>query len=153
MFRYLYNLWQFCWRIFSGNQLQLQMLDALIKELVKLLPWLLLVVASLELLLLVFWITHHARWDFILWISSFILVVYLLLTVCNFFKVVLLESRDRLGGRIHTDYSFGCPVDMGASWKVLFYLIFIYALAFMKCAHVWWPLKYDRATIALFMKM
>ncbi|KAK9194269.1 hypothetical protein WN944_004973 [Citrus x changshan-huyou] len=33
------------------------------------------------------------------------------------FKVVLLESRDRLGGRIHTDYSFGCPVDMGASWQ------------------------------------
>ncbi|GAB4836127.1 hypothetical protein Ancab_001043 [Ancistrocladus abbreviatus] len=33
------------------------------------------------------------------------------------FKVLLLESRDRLGGRIHTDYSFGCPVDMGASWK------------------------------------
>ncbi|XP_009597054.1 probable polyamine oxidase 4 [Nicotiana tomentosiformis] len=32
------------------------------------------------------------------------------------FKVLLLESRDRLGGRIHTDYSFGCPVDMGASW-------------------------------------
>lgn len=32
------------------------------------------------------------------------------------FKVVLLESRDRIGGRIHTDYSFGCPVDMGASW-------------------------------------
>ncbi|KAK9117973.1 hypothetical protein Scep_016066 [Stephania cephalantha] len=32
------------------------------------------------------------------------------------FKVVLLESRDRLGGRINTDYSFGCPVDMGASW-------------------------------------
>ncbi|XP_062150884.1 probable polyamine oxidase 4 isoform X1 [Alnus glutinosa] len=32
------------------------------------------------------------------------------------FKVVLLESRDRLGGRILTDYSFGCPVDMGASW-------------------------------------
>ncbi|XP_074312342.1 polyamine oxidase 5-like isoform X1 [Silene latifolia] len=31
-------------------------------------------------------------------------------------KVLLLESRDRLGGRIHTDYSFGCPVDMGASW-------------------------------------
>ncbi|KAK6912347.1 Amine oxidase [Dillenia turbinata] len=25
------------------------------------------------------------------------------------FKVILLESRDRLGGRIHTDYSFGCP--------------------------------------------
>lgn len=31
-------------------------------------------------------------------------------------QVLLLESRDRLGGRIHTDYSFGCPVDMGASW-------------------------------------
>nr|WNT94116.1 hypothetical protein [Paeonia lactiflora] len=37
--------------------------------------------------------------------------------LCNAsFKVLLLESRDRLGGRIHTDYSFGCPVDMGASW-------------------------------------
>jgi polyamine oxidase len=34
----------------------------------------------------------------------------------HFVQVVLLESRDRLGGRIHTDYSFGCPVDMGASW-------------------------------------
>lgn len=33
-------------------------------------------------------------------------------------QVLLLESRDRLGGRIHTDYSFGCPVDMGASWWV-----------------------------------
>ncbi|GMY12789.1 probable polyamine oxidase 4 [Fagus crenata] len=32
------------------------------------------------------------------------------------FKVILLESRDRLGGRIHTDYSFDCPVDLGASW-------------------------------------
>jgi polyamine oxidase len=32
------------------------------------------------------------------------------------FKVTVLESRDRIGGRIHTDYSFGCPVDMGASW-------------------------------------
>ncbi|KAI3430073.1 Amino_oxidase domain-containing protein [Psidium guajava] len=31
-------------------------------------------------------------------------------------KVILLESRDRIGGRIHTDYSFGFPVDMGASW-------------------------------------
>ncbi|KAI3462243.1 hypothetical protein Pfo_018906 [Paulownia fortunei] len=35
------------------------------------------------------------------------------------FKVILLESQDRIGGRIHTDYSFGCPVDMGASWQVL----------------------------------
>ncbi|XP_051146540.1 probable polyamine oxidase 4 [Andrographis paniculata] len=32
------------------------------------------------------------------------------------YKVILLESQDRIGGRIHTDYSFGCPVDMGASW-------------------------------------
>ncbi|GAV59997.1 LOW QUALITY PROTEIN: Amino_oxidase domain-containing protein, partial [Cephalotus follicularis] len=31
-------------------------------------------------------------------------------------QVVLLESRDRLGGRVHTDYSFGFPVDLGASW-------------------------------------
>ncbi|CAI8596437.1 unnamed protein product [Vicia faba] len=31
-------------------------------------------------------------------------------------QVVLLESRERLGGRIHTDYSFGFPVDLGASW-------------------------------------
>lgn len=32
------------------------------------------------------------------------------------FHVVLLESRERLGGRIHTDYSFGFPIDLGASW-------------------------------------
>ncbi|CAM6083218.1 unnamed protein product [Calypogeia fissa] len=32
------------------------------------------------------------------------------------FKVVVLESRDRVGGRVYTDYSFGFPVDMGASW-------------------------------------
>ncbi|XP_008787574.1 polyamine oxidase 3-like [Phoenix dactylifera] len=32
------------------------------------------------------------------------------------FQVVLLESRDRIGGRIYTDYSFGFPVDLGASW-------------------------------------
>ncbi|KAF5204348.1 Polyamine oxidase, partial [Thalictrum thalictroides] len=32
------------------------------------------------------------------------------------FKVTLLESRDRLGGRVCTDDSFGFPVDMGASW-------------------------------------
>ncbi|XP_042446412.1 polyamine oxidase 3-like [Zingiber officinale] len=30
--------------------------------------------------------------------------------------VVLLESRDRIGGRVHTNYSFGFPVDMGAAW-------------------------------------
>ncbi|XP_078176008.1 polyamine oxidase 3-like [Carex rostrata] len=32
------------------------------------------------------------------------------------FKVVVLESRDRIGGRICTDFSFGFPVDLGASW-------------------------------------
>lgn len=32
------------------------------------------------------------------------------------FQVVLLESRDRIGGRVHTDYSFGFPIDLGASW-------------------------------------
>ncbi|XP_041009581.1 polyamine oxidase 2-like [Juglans microcarpa x Juglans regia] len=32
------------------------------------------------------------------------------------FQVVLLESRDRIGGRVFTDYSFGFPVDLGASW-------------------------------------
>uniref|UniRef100_A0A0V0ITR0 Putative ovule protein n=1 Tax=Solanum chacoense TaxID=4108 RepID=A0A0V0ITR0_SOLCH len=32
------------------------------------------------------------------------------------FQVVVLESRDRIGGRVHTDYSFGFPVDLGASW-------------------------------------
>ncbi|KAK2999728.1 hypothetical protein RJ639_023095 [Escallonia herrerae] len=32
------------------------------------------------------------------------------------FQVILLESRDRVGGRVHTDYSFSFPVDLGASW-------------------------------------
>ncbi|KAJ0975694.1 hypothetical protein J5N97_017659 [Dioscorea zingiberensis] len=32
------------------------------------------------------------------------------------FEVIVLESRDRIGGRVYTDYSFGFPVDMGASW-------------------------------------
>ncbi|GLT67663.1 hypothetical protein SLA2020_399550 [Shorea laevis] len=32
------------------------------------------------------------------------------------FEVVLLESRDRIGGRVYTDYSFGFPIDLGASW-------------------------------------
>ncbi|XP_009376939.2 polyamine oxidase 2 [Pyrus x bretschneideri] len=31
-------------------------------------------------------------------------------------QVVLLESRDRVGGRVCTDYSFGFPIDLGASW-------------------------------------
>ncbi|CAK9176462.1 unnamed protein product [Ilex paraguariensis] len=32
------------------------------------------------------------------------------------FQVILLESRNRIGGRVHTDYSFGFPIDLGASW-------------------------------------
>ncbi|KAG6483580.1 hypothetical protein ZIOFF_060228 [Zingiber officinale] len=36
------------------------------------------------------------------------------------FQVVLLESRDRIGGRVHTNYSFGFPVDMGAACYALF---------------------------------
>lgn len=31
-------------------------------------------------------------------------------------RVIVLEARDRLGGRIHTDRSWGVPVDLGASW-------------------------------------
>ncbi|RZS18943.1 hypothetical protein BHM03_00051307 [Ensete ventricosum] len=27
------------------------------------------------------------------------------------------ESRDRIGGRVYTDHSFGFPVDMGAAWQ------------------------------------
>jgi monoamine oxidase len=32
------------------------------------------------------------------------------------FEVVVLESRDRSGGRIWTDYSLDVPVDLGAAW-------------------------------------
>ena len=32
------------------------------------------------------------------------------------FAVVVLEARDRIGGRMRTDRSFGCAVDLGASW-------------------------------------
>lgn len=31
-------------------------------------------------------------------------------------EVVVLEARDRLGGRLHTDRSLGTPVEMGANW-------------------------------------
>ena len=31
-------------------------------------------------------------------------------------RVIVLEARDRLGGRIRTDRSWGVPVDLGASW-------------------------------------
>lgn len=32
------------------------------------------------------------------------------------FKVTVLEARDRIGGRIHTDRTFGSAVDLGAAW-------------------------------------
>ncbi|MCP4434668.1 MAG: NAD(P)-binding protein [Actinomycetia bacterium] len=31
-------------------------------------------------------------------------------------SVVLLEARDRIGGRVHTDHSLGAALDVGASW-------------------------------------
>ncbi|MBO0979595.1 FAD-dependent oxidoreductase [Microbacterium sp. SD291] len=31
-------------------------------------------------------------------------------------RVVVLEARDRIGGRMHTDRTAGFPVDLGASW-------------------------------------
>ncbi|XP_021735324.1 probable polyamine oxidase 2 [Chenopodium quinoa] len=34
----------------------------------------------------------------------------------NSIQVTVLESRDRIGGRVCTDYTFGFPVDLGASW-------------------------------------
>lgn len=32
------------------------------------------------------------------------------------YEVVVLEARNRIGGRIHTDRSTGIPLDLGASW-------------------------------------
>lgn len=32
------------------------------------------------------------------------------------YNVIILEARDRIGGRIHTDTSLGASLDMGASW-------------------------------------
>lgn len=31
-------------------------------------------------------------------------------------KVLVLEARERIGGRIHTDRRYGIPIDLGASW-------------------------------------
>ena len=36
--------------------------------------------------------------------------------VANGRRVIVLEARDRLGGRIYTDRSWGVPVELGASW-------------------------------------
>lgn len=30
--------------------------------------------------------------------------------------VTVLEARDRIGGRTHTDQSLGCPIDLGGAW-------------------------------------
>ena len=50
-------------------------------------------------------------------IHTFVLVNLFICINCTFIcQVILLESRERPGGRIHTDYSFGFPVDLGASW-------------------------------------
>lgn len=32
------------------------------------------------------------------------------------YTVTILEARDRIGGRVHTDDSFGFPIDLGAAW-------------------------------------
>jgi monoamine oxidase len=32
------------------------------------------------------------------------------------YEVTILEARQRIGGRIHTDTTFGFPIDMGAAW-------------------------------------
>lgn len=32
------------------------------------------------------------------------------------FRVTVLEARDRIGGRLHTSYALGVPVDLGATW-------------------------------------
>ena len=32
------------------------------------------------------------------------------------FEVVVLEARDRIGGRVWTDRSLGVPVDLGGQW-------------------------------------
>ena len=31
-------------------------------------------------------------------------------------EVTVLEARNRIGGRIHTDHSMGLPIDLGAAW-------------------------------------
>lgn len=30
------------------------------------------------------------------------------------YRVTVLEARDRIGGRVNTDTSFGCPIELGA---------------------------------------
>lgn len=53
----------------------------------------------------------------VLWNVVITIVKRLTLNVCCFnVQVTVLESRNRIGGRVCTDYSFGFPVDMGASW-------------------------------------
>lgn len=34
----------------------------------------------------------------------------------NRLDIIVLESRDRIGGRVNTSHEFGIPIDLGASW-------------------------------------
>lgn len=54
-----------------------------------------------------------------MYLFFFFICFRFVLNLVRFDQVTLLESRDRLGGRIHTDYTFGFPVDLGASWLAL----------------------------------
>lgn len=76
---------------------------------------------------------HLLRWNLLVTTMRIRLIVLELIYVSSFWwltldlfsvQVILLESQDRIGGRIHTDYSFGCPVDMGASWLVKIFFVF-----------------------------
>jgi polyamine oxidase len=64
------------------------------------------------------WICIYAHSYMFVGICVFICINWLIGVLL--FQVILLESRDRLGGRIHTDHSFGYPVDLGASWYFSF---------------------------------
>jgi protoporphyrinogen oxidase len=53
-------------------------------------------------------------------VCSYLLITIVRTLLLNVYlfnvQVTVLESRNRIGGRVCTDYSFGFPVDMGASW-------------------------------------
>lgn len=92
---------------------------------------LLLVVGLQVLLLLMRSEMHPSRYFsvlllvmFVCWWCNHIYLRKMKRSFCDAFQVILLESRDRIGGRVHTDYSFGFPVDLGASWWVPFFWTF-----------------------------
>ncbi|KAK7317945.1 hypothetical protein RJT34_02590 [Clitoria ternatea] len=58
-------------------------------------------------------IKRHDQRKFVIIVVFTVKVLGLIRDMCS---VVVLESRDRIGGRIYTDYSFGFLVDLGASW-------------------------------------